>query len=83
MTMNEKTIAYYLIKKEAWKVVKDPATGRYRLLREVQITRISKDYYKEDYNCRCEAQAMADYLNRRERKKKKTDPTAMESVDVR
>lgn len=71
MTMNEKTTAYYLIKKGAWKVVKDPATGRYRLLREILITKILKDYYKEDYNCRCEAQAMADYLNRKEREKKK------------
>ncbi|WP_337437844.1 hypothetical protein [Acidaminococcus fermentans] len=71
MTMNEKTIVYYLITKTAWKVVKDPAAGRYRLLRDVESTRISKDYYKEDYHCRCEAQAMADYLNRKERKKKK------------
>lgn len=70
MEANEKTIAYYLITRKAWKVVKDPATGRYRLLREVESARISKDYYKEDYNCRCEAQAMADYLNRKERKKK-------------
>lgn len=81
--MNGKTIAYYLITKKAWKVVKDPATRRYRLLREVQSARISKDYYKEAYNCRCEAQAMADYLNHKEREKKKTDSTAMESVSVR
>lgn len=81
--MNGKTIAYFLITKKAWKVVKDPATGRYQLLRAIETTRISKDYYKEDYHCRCEAQAMADYLNRKEREKKKTDPTAMGSAAVR
>lgn len=70
MEANEKMVAYYLIEKEAWKVVKNPGTGRYRLLREVQSTRISNDYYKEDFHCWCEAQAMADYLNRKEREKK-------------
>lgn len=81
--MNGKTIATFLITKKAWKVVKDPATGRYRLLRHIQTTRTSNDYYKEDYPCRCEAQAMADYLNQKEREKKKTDSTAMESAAVR
>ena len=56
------------ITEKAWKAVKDPATGRYRLLREVLITKTLKDYYKEDYNCRCEADAMAAYLNRERRK---------------
>ena len=57
------------ITEKAWKVVKDPATGRYRLLREVLITKTLKDYYKEDYNCRCEADAMAAYLNRERRRR--------------
>lgn len=56
------------ITEKAWKVTKDPATGRYQLLREVLITKVLQDYYKEDYNCLCEADAMAAYLNRERRR---------------
>lgn len=70
------------VKFKSWKVVKDPEQDKYELCRKVLMTEEAEEVYLGAplYNCRCEAQAMADYLNR---KKKKTDPTAMESADVR
>lgn len=72
-------------KVKSWKVVKNPELDKYELHRKVLLIEEAEEVYlgAPAYHCRCEAQAMADYLNRKEREKKKTDSTAMESVDVR
>lgn len=69
-------------KVKSWKVVKNPELDKYELHRKVLLIEEAEEVYlgAPAYNCRCEAQVMADYLNRREREKKKTDSTAMESV---
>lgn len=73
------------VKFKSWKVFKAPEQDKYEIRRKVLMTEEAEDVYlgAPAYNCRCEAQAMADYLNRKEREKKKTDSTAMESAAVR
>ena len=60
------------VKFKSWKVVKDPEQDKHEIRRKVLMTEEAEEVYLGAlaYNCRCEAQAMADYLNRKEREKK-------------
>ena len=60
------------VKFKSWKVFKDPEQDKYEIRRKVLLKEEAEEVYlgAPAYNFRCEAQAMADYLNRKERERR-------------